>query len=579
MAEIKVNAGDGLQSAINIAMGGDVITVEAGATFTGPIELPNKSISTEILIQSSRASELPQDRVNPGHAGLMPKILAPHADQALRTQPAAHHYKFVGIEFAPDPAATAMYDLVRLGGTNETQTTLDSVPHHLTIDRCYVHGLAGKDAQRGISLNSAETTVSNCYISEIHGQGYDTQAIAGWNGPGPFHIINNYLEGAGENILFGGADPAIPHLVPSDIEIRRNYVFKPLIWKVDDPSYAGKHWTIKNLLELKNAKNVVIDGNVFENNWTDAQSGMPILFTVRNQDGTAPWSIIENVTFSNNTVKNAEGALSLLGSDYVHPSQRSSGLHVINNLFVEIRGAFMVINGFFDVTLDRNTSLQTNNLMTLTVEASPGLRFTNHLTNDHDYGIFGDGGLVGVNALNKWAPGWVMTGGVIAHPYDRGSYPDGNQYPADPIQLPPDYRSPYPGVGCDIDALLAAQSGASVSVPLPTPDPTPTPLPTPIPVPLPTPTPPPVACSISAPSSVSIPKWSSGKIVVTLNNMSAPVTVTVSGSSGQVTVSPLSKTVSGTSAVLEFGVKVKQQSRTITFDSPCGRVNVRVNAV
>ena len=42
--------------------------------------------------------------------------------------------------------------------------------------------------------------------------------------------------------------------MPSDIEIRRNYVFKPLSWKVGDPTYAGKHWTVKNLLELKNAK-------------------------------------------------------------------------------------------------------------------------------------------------------------------------------------------------------------------------------------------------------------------------------------------------------------------------------------
>ena len=44
-------------------------------------------------------------------------------------------------------------------------------------------------------------------------------------------IINNYFEGTGENILFGGADPRIDGLVPSDIEIRRNHFTKPTSWK------------------------------------------------------------------------------------------------------------------------------------------------------------------------------------------------------------------------------------------------------------------------------------------------------------------------------------------------------------
>jgi hypothetical protein len=53
--------------------------------------------------------------------------------------------------------------------------------------------------------------------------------------------------------MFGGGDPAIPNLVPSDIEIRRNYFSKPLSWRVGDPSYTGVTWLVKNLLELKNA--------------------------------------------------------------------------------------------------------------------------------------------------------------------------------------------------------------------------------------------------------------------------------------------------------------------------------------
>src|SRR4051812_13078409 len=97
--------------------------------------------------------------------------------------------------------------------------------------------------------------------------GSDAQAIAGWSGPGPYKIVNNYLEGSTENLIFGGAgnnslmqlmlsidtnaDPVITNLVPSDIEVRNNYFFKPLSWKQDDPSYAGMHWAVKNIFELK----------------------------------------------------------------------------------------------------------------------------------------------------------------------------------------------------------------------------------------------------------------------------------------------------------------------------------------
>src|SRR5207245_10804232 len=115
--------------------------------------------------------------------------------------------------------------------------------------------------------------------------------------PRPISICTNTIEGSAENAIFGAADPASPDFIPSDIEIRRNYFFKPLSWRVGDPSYAGIHWVVKNLLELKNAQRVLIDGNLFENNWQDAQGGTAILFTVRHQDGTTPWSIVAYVTF------------------------------------------------------------------------------------------------------------------------------------------------------------------------------------------------------------------------------------------------------------------------------------------
>ena len=314
---------------------GDVIELEAGKVYQGPIRLPAKSGDSFITIQSSRAAELPEGvRVGPAQSALLAKLQSSTPGEAvIKTAPSSAHYRFVGLDVATTTANVLVYDLVRIG---DTRQTAGEVPHDIVIDRSWIHGFDTQEVQRGVSLNGSEITVSNSYISEIHGRGYDTQAICGWNGPGPFHIINNYLEAAGENILFGGADPSISNLVPSNIEIRRNYLFKPLRWKMSDPSYAGIHWSVKNLLEIKMGRNIIIDGNVMENSWGDAQIGYAVLFTVRNQDGKAPWATIENVSFTNNTVKNSEQGFQLLGSDNLNISQRASGLQITNNLFTGI---------------------------------------------------------------------------------------------------------------------------------------------------------------------------------------------------------------------------------------------------
>ena len=65
-------------------------------------------------------------------------------------------------------------------------------PHHLLLDRLYIHGHSQFGSKRGIALNSADTSILNSQISNIKGQGIDTQAICGWNGPGPYLIENNF---------------------------------------------------------------------------------------------------------------------------------------------------------------------------------------------------------------------------------------------------------------------------------------------------------------------------------------------------------------------------------------------------
>ena len=361
---IQVAAGGDFQAALNGANPGDQIVLQAGATYTGNFVLPAKGGSGQwITIRTSDVAGLPKEgvRVGPQHAQAMPKIVDPNGNGAISTALNAAYYRLIGLEITVSPDVKNAWALVKLGSGGSDQSTLAVVAHHLILDRMYIHGDPAQNCFRCVALNSAHTAVIDSYLAEGHAQGFDAQAIGGWDGPGPLKIVNNYLEGSGENVMFGGADPHVPDLVPSDIEFRRNHCFKPLRWKIGDPSYAGIPWTVKNLFELKNARRVLIEGNLFENNWVHGQAGTAILFTVRNQDGKAPWSAVQDVTMINNLLRNSPTAFVVMGEDSPNQSQQSQRFLIRNNLFERIeRSALMITSGADDVEIDHNTFLPTN---------------------------------------------------------------------------------------------------------------------------------------------------------------------------------------------------------------------------
>src|SRR5215510_13538723 len=409
---IEVKAGGDLQAALNQAKPGDAITLAAGASFTGNFSLPNKSGSGQsewIVVRSSTAdSNLPPPgtRVTPSYSNVLPKIVSPNSEPAIKASSGAHHYRFIGLEIG-HKAGSRIYDIVDFDGG---QTSLSQVPHDLIVDRCYIHGNPSDASRRGVALNSASTAVIDSYISECHESGADSQAIAGWNGPGPFKIVNNYLEGAGENFILGGADPSIQNLIPSDVEFRHNHVAKPVKWKMGHPSYAGIRWSMKNLFELKNAQRVLIESNVFEYNWAESQ----------------------------NVLRHSGGGFNISGSDDVMgTSQPSRRILIRNNLIEDIDGKawggagrlFQIIGGAEYVTIDHNTGFATGNILTTdsTQGLNVGLVFTNNVVAHNAYGVIGTDTGIGLSTLRRWWKSYVFKKNVVVGG-QASNYPADNYF-------------------------------------------------------------------------------------------------------------------------------------------------------
>jgi len=431
---LLVSAGGRLQAAIDSARPGDVIALEQGATCTGHYRLRRKSGDGWITIRTAGTDAslpAPGVRMTPtlASSGNLPRLLTPDTYPAIGTDSGAHHYRIIGVEVSATSAVTTMSSLVTLGNTGVLQDQMSEVPHHLILDRVYVHGNSSLHLKRCVTLNSGMTAVIDSYLAECHARGQDSQAILGWNGPGPFKIVNNYLAGAGENVMFGGADPSISGLLPSDIEIRSNYVHKPAAWK--------DVWLVKNSLEFKAGQRILVEGNVFEGSWLDGQSGLLWNIKSANQDGGCGWCVTQHVTLRYNVLRNAGSGITVTGGEAYSGGTvgQTNHIAIMNNLLERINvtgtpyvgaGRPFQLSSATDVTIDHN--LIDNAYTTLAaIIVNPmgaNFKYTNNATHKRTYGIHGlttyapkayvaGNGFVassGTTIYSTYGPGNVITG-------------------------------------------------------------------------------------------------------------------------------------------------------------------------
>jgi hypothetical protein len=481
---INISAGGDLQAALNNAQLGDTIVLEAGATFTGPFKLPNKTTGTGwIYVVSSNLASLPSPghRVAPNDVANMPKIVSPGNNNAVTTVADSHHFRFVGIEFAPVSGAY-VYQVITIGNSDTSPTTL---AHHIVFDRCYVHAAPNQNARRGIEIDGAYVAVLDSYISDFK-DAVDSQALWAYNTSGPLKIVDNYLEAAGENIMFGGADSKAPSLMPADIEIRNNYFFKPL-------SLLSTRSTIrvKNLLEFKAAQRVVVSGNTFQNNPAGSQNGFSLLITPRNQDGAAPWSMTADIAVTNNTFINVGSGINISGVDSFHPNLSGMTARLLfRNNVIGVTGfggadgrAFQVLLGGSDYTFDHNTIVNTaappgtpsSDLLMAqsTTSKISNFTFTNNLSTQTQYGFFGSGVGEGTAALNANFTNWIFAKNAIVNAR-AAVYPAGNFFPTSHTAVFTNYSggdyalaagSPYKAAGTDGADIGANLSDAALPTP------------------------------------------------------------------------------------------------------------------
>lgn len=297
-------------------------------------------------------------------------------------------------------------------------------PDAVTFDRVAVLAGAGGGV-RGFSLHTRAVTIRRSHVAGFWYRGRDAQAIWGNNGPGPYTIDDNYVEGSGENILFGGASIRIPDCVPSDVRITNNTIRKPESWR----RLTG---SVKNSVEFKAVRRALLENNVIDGNWRDAQSGDTILLTPRNQEQDTPWVVVEDVTIRGNRVQRARDgyAINILGADDRAPSQQTARITIEHNLFVDARGGIKVIGGVAGaLVVRRNTfpAIASNWFVFAGRGPMTPLTVVENVARSGAYGVSGDGTTVGVPSLQRFAKVVAFTGNVIERTDERRiEWPGGN---------------------------------------------------------------------------------------------------------------------------------------------------------
>jgi hypothetical protein len=273
----------------------------------------------------------------------------------------------------------------------------------VVLDRVRILGDPTKGAKHGVVANgNGACAIRRSYIDDcfLPSPGDDAQAILAWDLAPGLLIEDNFLRAGSETILIGGGDAVTAARMAHDVTIRNN-------WITARPEWMTQSVGVKTRLELKAVDGALIEGNRIEYCWRQGQGGYLVSFTVRNQNGRAPWSTIRNVVFRNNDLAHGSAAFNLLAVDDTQPSTIMATVSITGNRVtdldpLEYRGGskrmIQIAGGPADLAITTNTfagiHLTSAIYFTGTAMATT-LTISGNTWPRTPYGIFGDGATVG----------------------------------------------------------------------------------------------------------------------------------------------------------------------------------------
>lgn len=433
---VTLAQGQDLQAALNQIQGGQTLCLMPGTSFKGNFRLRKNLTNKWITIRAHPSTLLPAEnqRIRPDIHTQLPILEADCCDSVLQADAQANYYQVIGLRIRSLANSDyTHYNLVLL--YNEEARTEADMLHHFVFDRCYMHGVPGRNIRRSMGINTGWAAVTNSYFSENHERGADSQAIGTWAARGPFLFQNNYFEGAGENVLFGGDAGRYFTPIAQDIEVKSNHFRKRPEWKT-----LAVPYTVKNLFEIKNAQRVYFEGNILENSWPHAQVGDAIL--LNGVDG--PDSTIEDIIFRNNISINVASFISIAANAY-SPQLRPTGRVLFeNNVFyagTEKAGRGITLSpDVHDVTFKNNILFHNLSAFFVIgdVPSSPRIKLFDNIFFYGTYGLMGSGKGSGNETISYYLPEFQMKGNAIAISMQSGatsnldgikkSFPSGNLF-------------------------------------------------------------------------------------------------------------------------------------------------------
>jgi Putative Ig domain len=493
-----VNTASDFQDALNAAICGDTIQLQTATTFTGVFVFPNKHCDGAhwIIVRTSAPdTSLPPEgtRISPCSAGvtalpgrpalnckssknLMARLVVPmsRGDGPVMFASGANHYRLIGLEITRATQPGSVSELI----TAERHNSAD----HIIVDRCWVHGTPQDETTRGVDFAGVTSgAVIDSFFTDFHcvartGTCIDSQAVAGGLGDlpsGPFKITNNFMEAAGENILFGGGEATV---VPADIEVRHNYLFKPMIWMQGQADYVGGRdgnpFIVKNHFELKNAQRVLFEGNVAEYTWGGfTQQGYSILLTPKNQAGAGatnvcPACLVADVTIRYSRVSHAASGMQIATMRSDNHGQGLGGQRIsvhditfddISSRTYQGDGAFFLITNSWSSHVLQDVSIRhvtgfgdpTRPLAYVGDHAGlpkmSGLVFTNNILVGGQSAISSTGGEdncaihnIPLETFNTCFSSYVFSGNALiatSSAFPSSKWPQGNFFPPNPQAL------------------------------------------------------------------------------------------------------------------------------------------------